>query len=243
VLAAAVLAPLVVTAAATPWRGAVPNTHVALVLVLVIVAVAALGNRLAGVVAAVSAGLWFDVLWTQPYGVLVMTDPTDVETALLLLAVGVGVTELAEWGRRQQARSVQREAYLRGVTDAAAALSEGGSTSALIDRVCTQLTQVLGLQRCRFDYGTGLDFPRLLHDGSVAWRHDVLDVEATGFPDGVETELLVESGGQFRGRFLLTPRAGSRPSRLQRAVAAALADQVGAALAGYEAQQHLRHQG
>jgi hypothetical protein len=228
--------------AATPWRDAVPNTHVALVLVLVIVAVAALGNRTAGVVAAVSAGLWFDVLWTQPYGLLAMTDPTDVETAVLLLAVGVGVTELAQWGRRQQARGVQREAYLRGVTDAAAALSAGESTSALIERVCTQLRQVLGLARCRFDYGTGLDVPRLLHDGRVVWRHDVLDVEATGFPDGVETELLVESGGQFRGRFLLTPRQRSRPSQLQRVVAAALAGQVGAALAGYEAQHRSRQE-
>ena len=42
--------------------------------------------------------------------------------------------------------------------------------------------------------------------------------------------LLVESAGYLRGRFLMTPAAGSRPALESRLVAVALADQVGAAL-------------
>jgi len=97
---------------------------------------------------------------------------------------------------------------------------------------------LLGLERCRSDWGTGLDHPRLEHDGSVVWRRRTLDVAAEGFPSEPPTELLVESGGQFRGRFLLISRPDARPTRAERLVAVALADQVGAALAGCEGGQH-----
>ena len=40
----------------------------------------------------------------------------------------------------------------------------------------------------------------------------------------------METGGYLRGRFLMTPAAGSRPALENRLVAVALADQVGAAL-------------
>ncbi len=47
----------------------------------------------------------------------------------------------------------------------------------------------------------------------------------------MDTELLVEGGGLFHGRFLMTPLPGSRPTPEQRQLAIAFADQVGAALA------------
>ena len=43
-----------------PWRAGFPDTDAALVLILLIVAVAANGHRLAGFVAALSAAVWFD---------------------------------------------------------------------------------------------------------------------------------------------------------------------------------------
>ncbi|MEU7905749.1 DUF4118 domain-containing protein [Actinoplanes sp. NPDC049118] len=66
------------------------------------VAVAASGNRLAGYLAALSAGVWFDFYFTEPYQRLTIGDRSDVETFVLLLAVGIAVTELAVWvvGRR-----------------------------------------------------------------------------------------------------------------------------------------------
>jgi Domain of unknown function (DUF4118) len=57
---AGLAAPLALTAALIPLRGSLPNTDAALALVLVVVAVAAAGRRLAGIVAAVSAAVWFD---------------------------------------------------------------------------------------------------------------------------------------------------------------------------------------
>ena len=47
----------------------------------------------------------------------------------------------------------------------------------------------------------------------------------------MDVELLVESGGLFQGRFLMSPEDGARPTLEQRLLGVALADQVGAALA------------
>jgi hypothetical protein len=233
-IAAGVLAPPAVTAVLIPLRDDVANTSVALLLVLVIVAVAALGNRLGGWLAAASAAVWFNFFWTEPYQTLVIRDRADVETAVLLLLVGAAVTEIAAWGRRQHARATREAGFRDGILAASEAVAAGDSPSAVIDRVSAQLVPLLGLERCRFDYGTGLDQPRLERDGSVVWRRRTLDVDRDGLPAERPTELLVESGGRFRGRFLLTPRTGVRPTRTERLVAAALADQAGAALAGYE---------
>ena len=60
VVVAAIFAPFLVAAALAPFRTSVPNTDAALLMVVVVVAVAATGLRLAGYVAAVSAAVWFD---------------------------------------------------------------------------------------------------------------------------------------------------------------------------------------
>ena len=57
------------------------------------------------------------------------------------------------------------------------------------------------------------------------------DVDTAGFPAGRDTELLVEGGGVFQGRYLMTPGPSTRPTAEQRLLALALADQVGVALA------------
>ena len=98
----ACVVPVAVASALVPFRDDFANTDAALVLVLVVVAVAANGYRLAGVLAALSAGASFDFFLTRPYEQLTITRAADVETAVLLLLVGVGVTELAVRGRRSR---------------------------------------------------------------------------------------------------------------------------------------------
>jgi K+-sensing histidine kinase KdpD len=229
---AGLVAPLAVAAIIVPFRASIANTQAALVLVLVVVAVAAAGNRLAGILAAVSAAVWFDFFLTKPYERFTITSRTDIETTILLLIIGVAVTELAVWGRREHAAASRRAGYLDGINSAAQAVATGGPPSALIEQVTGQLTQLLSLRSCRFQYGVaGIGQPaRLRHDGSVTWGNRAWDVDADGFPD-TDTELLVESGGLFQGRFLMTPVPGARPTLEQRLLAAAFADQVGAALA------------
>ncbi len=97
------VAPLGACAGLALIRGSLPNTDAALLLVLVVVAVAGNGYRLAGVLAALSAAVWFDFFITQPYERFTIDRSADAKTTVLLLAVGVAVTELAVWGRRQAA--------------------------------------------------------------------------------------------------------------------------------------------
>jgi hypothetical protein len=110
-LLAGLLGPLAVAVVLLPLRGHIANTDVAL-LVLAVVGVAANGFRAAGWLAAVSAAVWFDFFWTRPYAHLTITGRADIETFVLLLAVGVAVTEIAVWGRRQHVRA-SREAGFR----------------------------------------------------------------------------------------------------------------------------------
>jgi K+-sensing histidine kinase KdpD len=230
---AGLVAPLAVAAVLVPFRASFPNTDAALAMMLVVVAVAANGYRLAGVLAAVSTAVWFDFFLTQPYERFTITRRTDIETTVLLLVIGVAVTEIAAWGRRQYVAASRRAGYLDGINSAARAVAAGGSVSALTDQVGRQLARLLSLRSCSFQFGVaGIGRPaRLRHDGSVTLGQRTWDVDAEGFPAGTDTELLVEGGGVFQGRFLMTPAPGARPTLEQRLLAIALADQVGAALA------------
>jgi len=208
---AGLAAPLALTAVLIPFRVSLPNTDAALALVLVVVAVAAAGYRLAGVLAAVSAAVWFDFFLTVPYERFTITRAADIETTVLVLAVAVAVTEIAVWRRRQQAAAARRAGYLDGINAAARAVFAGSSPQAVIDEVCGQLTSLLSLSGCRFQDGAaGIGRP----------------------PRGTDTELLAEAGGLLQGRFLLTPGPRVQLTLEQRLVAVALADQAAAALGG-----------
>jgi hypothetical protein len=229
---AGLAAPLALTAILVPFRTSFPNTDAALALVLVVVAVAASGYRLAGVLAALSAAAWFDFFLTRPYERFVIAKPTDVETTVLLLVIGIAVTEIAVWGRRQRLEASRRAGYLDGINAAAGVVAAGASAAALIDQVCGQLTQLLSLRSCQFQHGVaGLGRPaRLRHDGQVVTGDGTWDVERDGLPGDTGLELLVQNGGVLQGRFLMSPQPGSRATLEQRLVAVAFADQVGAAL-------------
>ena len=230
---AGLLAPVALAAILVPFRSSIPNTDAALAMILVVVAVAANGYRLAGILAALSVAVWFDFFLTRPYETFSITRRNDIETTVLLLVIGVAVTEIAVWGRRQHLTASRRAGYLDGINSAAQAVAAGGSAAALTGQVTGQLTQLLSLRSCSFQHGVaGVGRPaRLRHDGSVTIGERAWDVDAEGFPASCDTELLVESGGMFQGRFLMTPAPGGRPTLEQRLLAVALADQVGAALA------------
>ena len=230
---AALATPLVVCAVLGLFRDSFPNTDAALVLVLVVVAVAANGYRLAGALAALSAALWFDFFLTQPYERFTIDRQADIKTTLLLLAVGIAVTELAVWGRRKAALASGQAGYLAGIRAATEVVSTGGSGRQLVQDVSQQLVRMLGLAGCHFEHGAaGVGQPaRLRHDGEVEWRHQVCDVDREGLPVDVDIEVVVESGGHLVGRFMMRASPHSHPTRAQRLVAVTLANQVGAALA------------
>jgi hypothetical protein len=201
---------------------------------LIVVAAAATGDRLAGIVAALSSGTGFDFFLTEPTGRLTITDPNDIEVAVLLILVGVAVTEVALWGRRQQARSSRRAGYLDGVLGTSKIIADSlPSPDALIDHVAGQIVQVLDIDDCRFvpGDGPGPQDASLDHDGIVTRRGYPLNVERDGLPTDQPIGLVVRQGSVVHGQFVLTASTRvARPSPEQLGVAILLADQVGAAL-------------
>ncbi|QTE29384.1 DUF4118 domain-containing protein [Pengzhenrongella sicca] len=232
----AAIVPIAVCAGLGAFREDVTAATAALVLVLVVVAAAAAGDRLAGFVAALSCGAWFDFFLTEPYGSFKITDRDDLETAVLLLLVGAAVTEIALWGRRQQARSSRRAGYLDGVFGTADIVAvQQKSPRVLTDHVAHQIVEILAIDACRFEPLGAVDRPSasLEHDGSVLQRGRSVDVDRDGLPTDDRIALEVQRGGVTQGRFLLTSSTRIvRPSLEQRRVVVLLADQVGAALTG-----------
>jgi hypothetical protein len=232
--AAGVTAPLAVAAALVPLRDTIDNANVALVLAAVVVAVATTGSRPAVVATAVSAAAWFDFFHTRPYESFTVNDRDDVVTALVLLAVGVLVGELAIQSRRHRSAATTSSGDIARIHVVAELVAAGEPSDLVVAEVADELLLLLELRDCRFEPGLGwLEGPTVAQlerngdviHGGVRWR-----VENLGLPSrGVGLE--VQGGGQTYGRYLLTPTAGLPVTFERRIVAVALADQVGAAFA------------
>lgn len=230
VRAAALVVPVATAAAAGAARGLLANTGAALLLVLVVVAVGVVGDRLAGVLAALAAAVSFDFFLTEPYFRLAIFEREDLETAVLLLVIGVAVAEIVAWGRRQQAAAGRRRGYLAGVARAARLAADGSSTPDLVDTITAMLSEVLDLDACRFEPPTGEpadpDRPVLHRDGHITWAGRTVDVRREGLP-GMDVIELPAGRGGGAGRFLLTASTRDRrPDPEQLLVAVTLAEQV-----------------
>lgn len=234
VLAWAVLAPLIAAALLQALGDRVTTTTAALILVLLVVASAASGLRSAGIVAALSAGAWFDFFLTEPHGSFKVANSDDIQATVLLLLVGVAVSEIALWGRRQEAKASRRAGYLDGVFGTADIVAQtGASPDALIERVRHQIVSILDIDSCRFEpLGAEIrSATRLNHDGSVTRRGAEVDVDRHGLPTDDLIVLDVSQGSALQGRFSLAASTRVvRPTVEQRRVVVLLADQVASAL-------------
>lgn len=232
VRAAAVVVPLAVCGGLTLVRDVVPAASAVLVLVLVVVAVATTGDRLGGLVAALSSGAWFDFFLTRPYNALTIDDPDDIQAAVLLVLIGVSVTELAIWGRRQQARAARRSGYLDGVLAAAATVSRGeAGPDEVVTVVAATIADVLGADRCRYVAGPVHDrrVAVLDHDGVLTQGGHSRDVDRTGLPVDEYVAVEVRRAARVVGHFEVSCATRvARPTREQCRVAVLLADQVAA---------------
>ena len=230
-IGAALVAPLAAAAVLLPFRASWPDTNVALLLVVAVVGVAAIGNRIAGGLAAVWAAAWFDFFFTLPYYRFTIRSSADVTTAVLLLLTGLAVSQLAARARRLKVIAITDAGYLAQIHETASLAKSAAFPDAVVDHVKEQLTGLLDLEGARFEYGSLLGHPpRLEPDGTVMTAHGRWNAEESGLP-GEEVELRTFGNGQYYGRFMMKPKPGSKPSLQARLVAVTLANQAGRALA------------
>ncbi|MCX5401737.1 DUF4118 domain-containing protein [Streptomyces sp. NBC_00102] len=227
----AVVAPLLLALLLIPFRTSVTTTNAALLLVVVVVAVAAFGNGLAGAVAALSSAAWFDFFHAAPFESFDIRSGADVETAVLLLAVGLVVSQLASRAKVLRHVAVTEASHLERLHRTTRLLASGASADDVALRVRDELRDVLEPAECRFEYGEAAGhLPYLEPDGSVKVPGWIWDVDRQGWPDG-EIELRVTVSDRIPGRFVLTPEPGAAPPPLEaRLVALDLAAQVAAAM-------------
>jgi len=230
---AAVVVPVLVAAALGALGSRITTATAALVLVLLVVAVSAVGDRAAGLLAAVSSGVWFDFFLTEPVHRFAIHDPDDIEVVVLLVIVGAAVGEIALWGLRQGEHAARRRGYLDGVLETADfAAAEGTSPEELGRRIGDRIVSVLEVDHCRFVVGDvpPRAAPLLLRDGSVRRDGSVIAVGRDGLPIDCETVLPAPAA---HGYFRITAASRvARPSREQRRVAVLLADQLAPGTAG-----------
>lgn len=213
-------------AAWIPLRTDVANTDLALALVLLIGAVGWLAGSRPALVAAVTAGVSFDVLDARPYGTLAMSRAIDVVTALILvltgLFIGFGAARLARYHRSEDRRT---DAFAV-VMEASGLVATGEDGQLVTAALASELMQELDLSDCRFHpeppRGTR---PCVARDGSLVGLMATRDHSSAS-----QIDLPVWSQGEVVGHYRLSlgPR---QPSRQELRVALSLADQAGAALA------------
>lgn len=229
-LGAALVLPPAVCAVLVPSRTSLPNTDAALALVALVAAIAVLGGRAAGWLAAAGTALWFDFFLTVPYYRFAITHRDDIETTVLLVAVGGVVTELAALAARRRRVVALDEALLDVIQSTSALVARGEDPDIVINQVTVQLRAVLALRGCTFEPGrVGAHAPRLHPDGTVHRGEVVWNTDEYGLPDQ-EIELLARHAGAAYGRFLLAPTPGTAPSIHARRTAAVLADLAAIAL-------------
>lgn len=226
------LAALALAALLLPLRDELANTSIALILVLPVLLGAVIGGAAGGAVSSLSATASFDFFFTRPYNSLTISRAQDLETALLLLVVGLLVGTVAAHGRRASVAAERAGLDVRRIHRVAELVADGSSAEAVIDEATVQLTAMLNLAACPYEpQPVGLPLPRLDRTGVVVGAPHRFAGQGFALPAG-GTELPVLGQGRQWGRFVLQPGEDRSGVLLEeRILAVAIADQVGAAIA------------
>jgi hypothetical protein len=227
---ASVLAPLGLGALLVLFRGSLTNAASALLFIVVVVAIAVVGNRFTGFVASIGAAAWFDFFLTRPYETFDINQRSDIQTSVCIVVVGFIVTELAARNRHHYRTATEESDYVAMIHNFAELASASGPTSEIISRAASSIRELLDLRACRFEKLTSEPpLARIGPSGEITHVGLLWPVRQIGIP-GPEAEILAKWRGEVMGRFVLTPTPGVPVSIERRIVARSLADLVGAAL-------------
>lgn len=226
------LGPLVVAGILVPFRDkAVVDTNVALVLVVIVI-LAAMGGRRAGVVGAIVSAITYDFFFTTPYQSLKIDRAADIATTVLLLVIGLIAAEVTVFARRHRRSAEHSHDEILRLHRVAELVASGAGTPEVAAAVERELTELMSLRACHFEQPPFRSvLPQLGRRGGVesGVRRRWVSGELTLPPGGMEIPVLAR--GEVRGRLVLEPGDDVGVSIEERTVAVALSDQLGAALA------------
>jgi len=223
------LAPILVAALLVPFRESLQGATLVLVLVVVVVGVATTGDRVAAAIAAVVAAASFDFFLTRPYTSLRITSAEDLETAAMLLVIGLLVGQLGSWGSARRAEANRAREELHRMELVADRIASDPGTLGLLGVVETEITEMMHLASCRYSLAQPA-VPVMDHDGAIdSTIHALVDGEFALPEEGVGVR--VDNGGVALGWLHLVPGDRRGVPLETRRVAIALGQQLGTALA------------
>ena len=182
-LVAAIVLPVAVGAALVPFRSNIAPATAALAMAVAVSLIAALSNRLGGVVAAVAAALSFDFFFTKPYGSLSISSAPEIETAILMLVGGLIVGQLSARNRTNKELVVQTSDDFARIQAIAELMASGASAFEVVGAVGDELTGLLSLRSCRFErtFPEGPS-PTIERNGDVSWGRFWWGFRTLGMP-------------------------------------------------------------
>jgi hypothetical protein len=227
------LAPIAISGTMVALRDEVDRANVALLLVLVVVGVAAVGGRGPAALCALISAMSWEFFFTKPHNSLRIDSADDVETTVILLLIGLAVGQVAVYARRSKEAATRGSDEITSMRKMAERIAAGASRQELIDLAVSEITALLSLVGCRFEtVATGPVLPILERSGRIEAPLRRVGAGGELTLPALGVRLPVVGNGRQVGSLVLEPDPAAGVTLEARLVAVAIADQLGAALVG-----------
>ncbi len=230
-LAVGVLGSILLSVAMIPLRDHLDNDVMALALVIPVLLAAVLGGRWPGACSALAAAICFDFFFTVPYQSMRIAGSNDISTFVVLLVVALIAAEVGIRARRGGRAAREARSDLDRLCRVIEIAARRGDIEDVISSARAELIGLFGLIDCVFEADhPGGELPRLGIHGALEGTPLVAAHNDFVLPPG-GVEIDVVGRGIHFGRLVLFAAEPVRASLQKRAVAVAIADQLGITLA------------
>lgn len=218
------LVALVLSASTSGVRDVVGGTNVGIALAIVVV-LAGLTSKTAGVLTAATAAIAFNFFHTEPYHSLRVHELRDVVIIALLIVLGLGVADISSWRRRRDAIAFSHWTAAQASQQITELLQEPRPLGEVWPTIATMIMDQLTLADVWFDAGVHTELPVIARSGGADAGADggfVLPSHGAAMPIVFNQHTL--------GHLVLQPQRGVTSLWVDRRVVVALADHLTIAL-------------